>query len=178
MQGPDDQIMSWIDDHRVSWITSLTTWLMDVGTDHVVLALAGLAFAGLVVWQRAWRVGISTIWAALTAGQISDVLKERFERPRPAFPDALIQTDGWAMPSSHSSVLAAASVTFVCVIAWTSTRARVWMSVLLALGATLIGLAMVYLGAHWPTDVLAGWVLGGAIGAGFGFVFKPREPSA
>ena len=178
MQGPDDQIMSWIDDHRVSWITSFTKWLMDVGTNYWVLAAVGLGFLGVVVWQRAWRVGVAIVGATAVAGQFSDLLKQHFERPRPAFPDALIQVDGWAMPSSHSSVLAAGSVTVVCVVAWASRRTRIRMSVVLALGTLLVGVAMVYLGAHWPTDLVAGWALGAAIGAVFGYVFRPREHPA
>lgn len=178
MQGPDDQIMSWIDDHRVSWITSFTKALLHVNETHWILTSIGLAAAGVIVWRRAWRVGISTVWAVLTAGWISSEVKGYFERPRPQFPDALVQVDGWAMPSNHSSVLAAGCITFVCAVAWSSRRARLWTSVVLALGTLVIGLAMIYLGAHWPTDVLAGWALGGAIGAAFGFVFKPRADAA
>ncbi len=114
--------MGWIDDHRVSWITSFTKALLHVNETHWVLALIGLAAAAVVVWRRAWRVGISTVWAVLTAGWISGVLKEHFERPRPQFPDALVQVDGWAMPSNHSSVLAAGCITFVCAVAWSSRQ--------------------------------------------------------
>lgn len=175
MQGPDEQIMGWIDDHRVAWVTAVTEWLMNANGNPWLLALMAAPFAVVVVRRRAWRVSICTLCAALTAGRMSDLLKQWFERPRPQFPDALVQVDGWAMPSSHASVMAAACVTLVCTIAWTSAPARAWVSAFLALGALLIALAMIYLGAHWPTDVLAGWAFGGAVGAGFGFVFRPRE---
>ena len=64
---------------------------MDVGTNYWVLAAVGLGFLGVVVWQRAWRVGVAIVGATAVAGQFSDLLKQHFERPRPAFPDALIQ---------------------------------------------------------------------------------------
>lgn len=170
--------MEWIDDHRVSWITWFTKALLHVNETPWMLAVIALAAAGVMVWRRAWRVGVSTFLATSTAGQVSNLLKERFERPRPQFPEALVQVDGWAMPSNHSSALAAACITYVCAIAWSSRRARAWASALLAVGTLVIGLAMVYLGAHWPTDVLAGWAVGGAIGAAFGFGFKPRDDAA
>ena len=139
-------------------------------------ALVGLA---VVVYRRAWRVGLAVGLAGYLGGLISGQLKEIFERPRPTFPDALVQVEGYAMPSSHASLLASRRRSRFCSwSSWRSRRALVLAATGLALGLVLIGVTMVYLGAHWATDVFAGWALGVPIGGWSGLSFRPRGADA
>jgi len=173
----DERLLHWIDDHRVAAISSFTTWMKDAGETPWVLAVVGLAIAAVIVRFRAWRLGFATALAGFIAGSAADALKTRIGRARPALPDVIVQVDGYAMPSSHSAALAGSSVALLKVVRWSSRKALVATAVVLGLGTVFIGAAMVYLGARWATDVLAGWALGALIGAASGLVFRPRASS-
>jgi membrane-associated phospholipid phosphatase len=106
--------------------------------------------------REAWLwlgVGVSTY-------AIQEALKFLVARPRPALWPALVPQSGYSFPSGH----ALAAATFYPLLAWTWARARpgearaAWgVAILLA---SYIGFGRLYLGVHWPTDVLAGWSLG------------------
>ncbi len=103
---------------------------------------------------RAWLVlGVTT--PLLFAG-----IKEIVCRPRPELWPRLLEQGGWSFPSGH----ALASATFFPVLAWTlSRRSPTLAPAFLAVGFSLplfVGLGRLYLGVHWPTDVLAGWAIG------------------
>jgi len=109
------------------------------------------------------RLPVTTVLAGAAyaiAGGLTDVLKRAFDRPRPSLVDPAVHPlvavpHSAAMPSGHASTAFAAAVA----VGLVHPRLR-WP--LLALAA-LIALSRVWLGVHYPTDVIAGAALGAAI---------------
>ncbi|MGY5124587.1 phosphatase PAP2 family protein [Streptomyces nigrescens] len=122
-----------------------------------------VVLAGLLAGRRA-RGRLRAVCCAvvvLAAGQaIRYGLMELLARPRPPAADWTGHASGYAFPSGHAT----ASVLAAGILAWGIARrarpavARTWC-VVLALWAAGVGLTRIYLGVHWPGDVLGGWFL-------------------
>jgi undecaprenyl-diphosphatase len=104
-------------------------------------------------------------------------LKAVVVRPRPHLWPCLISPSGYAFPSGH----AMAGATFYPLLArdvslrWPQARALAWTLAILV--ALFIGFGRLYLGVHWPSDVLAGWALGaGQTALGLGLLARRRRP--
>jgi undecaprenyl-diphosphatase len=85
-------------------------------------------------------------------------------RPRPDADSAIVEPSGFSFPSAHSASSVALYV-MLALIAGSALRKRVWGPVWVAaiLMVAAIGISRVYLGAHYPTDVFAGWLIGGIL---------------
>lgn len=129
-----------------------------------VLALVTLAACGFLLMLSKRRTTLLLL-AAIGGGLLlSTGLKELFDRPRPELVPHAVQVATQSFPSSHAMMSAATYLTLGALLARTQQRRRLKgyllaMAVLLTL---LIGTSRVYLGVHWPTDVLAGWWVGAA----------------
>jgi undecaprenyl-diphosphatase len=103
-------------------------------------------------------------WIAIGVATVAWIvgLKDVIVRPRPDLWSPLVTQGGSSFPSGH----AVASASFYPLLAWILTRRRRRLRPLaLSLAVVLafvIGLGRLYLGLHWPTDVLAGWLIGAA----------------
>jgi membrane-associated phospholipid phosphatase len=170
----DERLLHWIAEHRVHALTSLTTHLMDAGESVALLLAVSVLGIVVVVLTRAWRPGFAVGISYLASGMIAVVFKNHIQRLRPGIPDAIAHIGGYSMPSTHAAFTIAPVVALLVAVRWTSRRLFVVTATVLGLVVVLIGASMVYLGAHWATDVLAGWALGTVIGAGVGAVFRPR----
>jgi undecaprenyl-diphosphatase len=93
---------------------------------------------------------------------LSTVLKLAFDRPRPDLVPHGMDVYTLSFPSSHAMMSALVYLTLGALFARTqaSVRVRVFLIVSAILLTSLIGVSRVYLGVHWPTDVLAGWAVG------------------
>ena len=108
--------------------------------------------------------------AALVAGAISggavltSVLKLGFARPRPEVVDHLVTVQSMSFPSGHAMASAVTYLTLGALLARTERRPAVRGYIFAVAGflTLLIGVSRVFLGVHYPTDVLAGWSLGAA----------------
>jgi membrane-associated phospholipid phosphatase len=130
-------------------------------------ALALLGFAVFAWLERDLRrIGWTSLALALAlavSGAAVQRLKEAFDTPRPlaVYGPGLVRVTleplyQFGFPSGHSSAVA----TFGAFVLLTYGRRAVWVLALVLLG----GLSRVYVGAHWVSDVIGGWALGGSIG--------------
>ena len=152
--------------HRTVWATSLARGLMDAGqpaSTYVAAAALALVFAWVF---RAWWVVAAAMLASVAATLIAEYGKEFIGRSRPPAYLALVPTDGYAMPSSIAALTAGAATPLVVYGLRSARRAPRVIAALVAAGTLMVGASMVYLGAHWLSDVLAGWLLGVALGLG------------
>jgi membrane-associated phospholipid phosphatase len=106
-------------------------------------------------------------WAVVGAGAalLPELVKAVVARPRPALWSWLIPTSGYSFPSGH----AVAGAALYPLLGWMALRGRGRGPVGYLLGLAVgvfVGLARVYVGVHWPSDVLAGWALGVALSLG------------
>jgi undecaprenyl-diphosphatase len=131
------------------------------GTVLALLAASVSAFFWLAGLHRA---GVYVAIAVIGAGLISFTLKRSFDRARPDLVPHGQHVYTSSFPSGHSMLAATVYLTLGMVAARFVPRRRlkVLFLVVAALVTGAVGASRVYLGVHWPSDVLAGWAVGGA----------------
>jgi membrane-associated phospholipid phosphatase len=131
-------------------------------------ALGITALLALVwLWKRRWHA-ISMLLVGVIGGNIwFEVLSGFFGRHRPVFPDPLDPLPGPGFPSGHSmtAMLLYGLILILLLPHLTSWRWRLLAALDAALIALLVGYSRLYMGAHYPTDVLGGYAFGLAWGA-------------
>ncbi len=124
-----------------------------------------LGIAALLFW-RGHRLASSFVLLAVAARGMASLLKEIVERPRPSsiLVDVSEQANGFSFPSGHvlGTVLLLGFV-FYLAHEISNRYLRLAVQASCAGAIALMGLQRVYAGAHWPTDVLAGYLWGGVI---------------
>ena len=126
----------------------------------LVTTVAVLAF----LMHRKWRHAAILTATVLLADVSSELLKKVYSRPRPELVPHGSYVYSASFPSGHSTLSAATFLTLAMLIASLEPNrgTKVMVFVLAAFLVIAIGLSRVYLGVHWPSDVLAGWCLGAA----------------
>ncbi len=132
-----------------------------LGGTQVALPLTALVALGLArLRDRPAMVGLIVAYAATQA--IVTLVKLLVGRDRPA--GSLEQVGGYAFPSGHSATAVALYGALALIVArrW-GPRGRVAAIAGAVLLAAIVGVTRVYLGVHYPTDVLGGWLLGATV---------------
>jgi len=140
-------------------------WLGEVGRDitalggFAVLGLVTAAVAGFLLMTRKYHALVLLLASTLGGLGLSTVLKESFERPRPDIVPHLSYVRTSSFPSGHSMLAAAVYLTLGALLAELVQRRalKVYFLVIAVAITVLVGVSRVYMGVHWPTDVLAGW---------------------
>ena len=129
-----------------------------------VLTLLTVFAGGFLLITKKYVDALVLLAAVLGATALSEGLKLGYDRPRPDLVAHAVETLGSSFPSGHATLSAATYLTIGALLAHAQERRRVktYIHVTAILLALLIGVSRVYLGVHWPTDVLAGWCIGAA----------------
>ncbi|EIE51276.1 phosphatase PAP2 family protein [Salipiger aestuarii] len=129
-----------------------------------VLTILVLVVTGYLLLLRQ-RHAAGLLLIAILGGQaLSHLAKSGFDRPRPDLVPHGVDVATASFPSGHSMMSAVTYLTLAVMLARTQRlwRLRVFFVVVAALLAMTVGISRIYLGVHWPSDVLAGWALGAA----------------
>jgi undecaprenyl-diphosphatase len=129
-----------------------------------VLVIAVLAVVGFLALAKSHRLALFTLAASIGGLSLSSVLKYLIDRPRPELAAADAFTFTSSFPSGHSMMSAVIYLTLAALIARLMEKRRLKLYALgIAVALTfLVGASRIYLGVHWPSDVLAGWSAGAA----------------
>jgi undecaprenyl-diphosphatase len=143
-------------EHGVADITALG--------GYAVLTLIVIAIATYLLLVGKWGAAALMVCAVGSGALLSETLKLGFARPRPDLVAHLAEVQSASFPSGHAMLSAITYLTLGALLARVHERRRVKTFVLGAgiVLTILVGASRVYLGVHWPTDVLAGWSLGAA----------------
>ncbi|MFE6739256.1 phosphatase PAP2 family protein [Streptomyces tubercidicus] len=178
---PGDQALhTWALTHRPDALTAAARTLADSGTGlwpYLLAALAG-SLAGRNARER--TVSAVAALAVLLLGQgLRQALMLAIARPRPPHADWATHASGFSMPSGHSTTSALVAGLACWAAAHGARRILRWcvwgLAVVWAAG---VGLTRIYLGVHWPSDVLAGWLLAAGYLTALAAVTGGRVPVA
>jgi undecaprenyl-diphosphatase len=164
----DERLLAKFQRKQRPWVTRLMKWLTFMGeTGSWVVHVLALA---LIVGASAWHLPVLLAAGALTATATSQVLKRGFRRKRPnkgipGFVALLEDPDAFSFPSGHTAVAFGAAAALA-----SAHSGLAGIELVLALA---IGCSRVYLGAHYPADVVAGAVLGVASGTSAAYACAP-----
>ena len=127
-----------------------------------VLGMTVAAVVGFLVLQGMYRNAAFVFLASVGGWMLNDLLKEVFARPRPQVVPHLRQVMSLSFPSGHALTSAAIFLTLGALLMRVAQSRLVKFYIMfIAMTATLlVGATRVYLGVHYPTDVLAGWLIG------------------
>lgn len=145
------------------WLTAAMVDMTAIGGVSVLTLLTVLV-AGYLLAARKAATALFVVAAIAGGSAISIGLKAIFVRPRPDIVAHLVQVDTTSFPSGHAMNSAIVFLTLGTLLARTrADRATSTYLVVAAMVLTLlVGVSRVYLGVHWPSDVLAGWCVGAA----------------
>jgi undecaprenyl-diphosphatase len=145
------------------WLSETVAEITTLGGYPVLIVLTVSILGFLLVAGRfgpALFVALSVTLGTL----VGHLLKLAYERPRPDIVDHLVTTHTASFPSGHATMSAVVYLTLAALImrmleSWWLRAYVLGVAVVLTV---MVGMSRIYLGVHWPSDVLAGWALGAA----------------
>ncbi len=143
-------------------------WMAEIGRDVTglggvfTLILVTITVGGYLWVLRGYRMLLLLVTATSSGIAASLLLKQLFSRPRPDVVPHLSHVYTSSFPSGHSMMSAVVYLTLAAIVSATITQwsLKVYVFVVAFTIVVLIGVSRVYMGVHYPTDVLAGWVAG------------------
>ena len=172
IQALDEQALGWLLGHRTEFLSRRFLDLTALGST-AVLALVVLFALGLLLLEGRYRKAALLALVVVGAYLAVDPLKSFFARPRPALGAGEIPRPGSpSFPSGHTLLATTAYLAAaLCVRGQTPRsgrrRAGPYVMAWAILLSLLVGVSRVYLGVHYPSDVLGGWLLGLGFAAAF-----------
>ena len=145
------------------WLEEAMRDLTGLGGTTVLVIVSLAAFFFLLMTNKkhsAYVLAASVVGAII----LSQTMKFGFSRPRPDLVPHGARVYTMSFPSGHAMMSAAVYLTLAALLARTQERSRVRIFIIFiaAVVTILVGASRVYLGVHWPTDVIAGWAGGAA----------------
>lgn len=145
-------------------IYTFTNPIIDVLMMHLTI-LGGVVFVSLVTavllgfyyFKKQYRSFIFTLMTMAGSAGLVVGLKQYFSRERPSLWEQIVVEQSYSFPSGHSVASSALALTLI-ILLW-HTRYRIPALVTGVLYVLLIGFSRMYLGVHYPTDIVAGWMI-------------------
>jgi len=155
----DEDLISWSVGHRPDVALAVARGVTYTGTGIVPFALA--AVAGLVLGRTARQriLAVAGCLSCLAAAQaVRYAVMSWVARPRPATADWATHASGWSFPSGHTTTSAVTGGLLILAVLARAPRGRKSLVLVIGSWSVLVGLSRVYLGVHWFSDVLGGWL--------------------
>jgi undecaprenyl-diphosphatase len=155
----------WFQSIHSPWLDPVMLFITHLGDLPLLLGIVFLV--GLIcVWGKAWRTGVLLVAIFGLAVVLAEGVKVLVDRPRPDVAYSLVtRTSAGSFPSGHAVLGMTAYGTIAVVLArrLTSRRVVVLLTFATAVLVLAIGFSRLYLGIHFVTDVVGGWIAGGAM---------------
>ena len=150
---------------RADWLTLAISVLYMVGWGNYLLPYLPIGIVVFVSLSKGWSYGLLLAACGVLPLTLNLALKEVAARPRPDAALALVEETGYAFPSGHAVFAAAFYGALIYLLShWGAFSDRPALrraiQALLALFILAVGASRVYLGAHWPSDVIGGFLFG------------------
>jgi undecaprenyl-diphosphatase len=155
----DTQIAIWVHTRQSTVLDILMILFTKIGSGPALIA----AIAAVAFWsyKRGRNSYILILCAnAIIAMAVTPILKAIFARARPTLFEVIKRPDTYSFPSGHSMSAVVIFGSIAAVIIALRPPAKVPVTIAAGILMVCIGVSRVYLGAHWPMDVLAGWASG------------------
>jgi undecaprenyl-diphosphatase len=161
-QSMDDAVLLWMNGHASPVLTDVALNVTALGAGVVVWLV--VIVASVFLWASRHRWSVALLWVSIVgSGLINSVMKLFFNRPRPQlFPWRAPYAGLSSFPSGHSmtSMVCYATLAYLVARLEPNRFLRRFTFGVAGLIVVLIGLSRMYLGVHYPTDVLAGFTMG------------------
>lgn len=157
----DETITQWVYAHRTPFLNSIWIPITYLGNWQTITLLGILL---LICRRTRENIGIPFAVISLSSTVLYKVVKSVFERPRPDIAVRIIEQGGFSFPSGHSmnGIVCFGILIYLLRRYCPNRKLADGLTFFLILLIVVIGFSRVYVGVHYPTDIIGGWSLGGA----------------
>lgn len=143
------------------WLADAARDITALGSITVIVLITG-SVAGYLLLDGKYAATLFVLASTASGFGLATLLKSLFRRPRPDVVPHLVHVHDYSFPSGHSLVSAVVYLTLGALLARmvASRRLKFYVLMLAVTLTGLVGVSRVYLGVHYPSDVLAGWCVG------------------
>lgn len=144
-----------------AWLKIFMLNITSLGSAPILITIILIVIGYLLIRGKTDRAAV-TLVAVTTGYTLSFGLKSVFARPRPDVVTHLVDVTSASFPSGHAMNSAVVYLTLAVMLAQAEKEggARIYVLCCGILLTVLVGVSRVFLGVHWPTDVIAGWAVG------------------